>query len=113
MEFSPWFNFFAGPPRCMDAEERKATVLEKMARRNQWGMNYRPVETTLSNIPERFRREARRDLEALIQAGWVERHKNGACVSLSSARKGDIRGFLEEHGGLEDWLLDHLFGSQK
>lgn len=83
--------------------------MEKMLRRRQWGMSYRPVEETVSSVPKRFRKEALQDLEELIRDGWVERHKNGACVSLDPSRKGKIRSFLEEHGNLEQWLLEALF----
>lgn len=93
----------------MDAEERKAAVLEKMVRRRQWGMNYRPVEKTLSSVPKRCRRDARKDLEELAREGWVERHKNGACVSLDPTARTEIRRFLERHGSIERWLLDRLF----
>lgn len=72
-------------------------------------MSYRPVEETVSSVPKRFRKEAREDLEEMIGDGWVERHKNGACVSLKPSRKGEIRGFLEDHGNLEQWLLEALF----
>ncbi|MDY6773659.1 MAG: hypothetical protein SVS85_00540 [Candidatus Nanohaloarchaea archaeon] len=93
----------------MDPEKRKAVILEKMVRRRQWGMSYRPVEETVSSVPNRFRKEARQDLEELIRDSWMERHKNGACVSLNSSRKDEIRSFLEEHGDLEQWLLETLF----
>lgn len=90
-------------------KKQKAALIEGMVRNNQWRMNYRLIENTVSKLPNREKKQALQIIDNLVSEGWAEYHKNGECVSLNSSKRREIREFLEEYSEMEIWMLDTLF----
>ncbi len=90
-------------------KERKAALLEGMVRRRQWRMNYKSLEHTVSRLPNREKDKALELIDELVDEGWAEYHKNGDCISLNSARRSEIKDFLEKYSDMENWMLESLF----
>lgn len=93
----------------LSREVKRAALIEGMVRRNQWSMNYKNIEHTVSKLPTRVKKEAKEILDDMVQEGWAEYHKNKDCISLRSNKRAEIREFLEEQSDMEEWMLDSLF----
>lgn len=63
-------------------EEKKIAILSKLARRNKIGMNYVPIEKTVSKIPSHARGNIGDIIDEMYKDGLLEYHKNKNCISL-------------------------------
>ncbi len=88
----------------MDLAECQASILAKMWRRNLFGGTYQPVEQVTSDIPDERTGLVDEALDDLHQKGYIQFHKNGACASINTSYKADVRKFLADY--VEDYILD-------
>ncbi len=88
----------------------RAALMETMVQRNQWSMNYKNIERTVSGFPERIpKADLRDELDRMVKDGIAEYHKNKKCISLRSARSKDVKEYIEKHGEMAQYKIDHFF----
>ena len=62
---------------------KKIAILSKLARRNKIGMNYIPIEKTVSKIPVHARGDIGDIIDEMYKSGLLEYHENKNCISLN------------------------------
>ncbi|KXB06186.1 hypothetical protein AKJ51_04095 [candidate division MSBL1 archaeon SCGC-AAA382A20] len=84
-------------------ELAEAAGISKLARRNKIGMDYIPIEKTVSKIPVHARGDI---IDEMYKSGLLEYHKNKDCISLNPKSVNRVIGIIE--GEVPDYIIEKL-----
>jgi len=87
----------------MADEQIKADVMNKLFRKNCWGAKYLPLDTLVNWLAKRVKRNGKRVrglIRALVNEGYLLRHKGGKTLSLNPAMSKDITEYMERVIGI-------------
>jgi hypothetical protein len=87
-------------------DEKKIAILAKLARHRRIGMNYTPIENTLSKLPAHARGDIQAIIEEMHKDGIIEFHKGKECISLNPAALEEITAILD--GEIPPYYLEKL-----
>lgn len=90
----------------LSKQEKKIAILSKLARRNKIGMNYIPVEKTVSRIPTHARGNIENIIDEMYKDGLLEYHKNKKCISLRPKSIPKVVDLIKEE--VPDYIIEKL-----
>jgi hypothetical protein len=77
--------------------ELRALILDWLVRRGRWGAHYYPLDTLVNRLSHAVKnngRRVRRNVNDLLEEGYILAHKKGETISLNPTRSRDIAEYI-------------------
>jgi hypothetical protein len=77
--------------------ELRALILDWLVRRGRWGAHYYPLDTLVNRLSQAVKnngRRVRRNVNELLEEGYILAHKKGETISLNPTRSRDIAEYI-------------------